>query len=143
MSLQNNQTVKQHKQGVQILINRNLDIYLQYKGIHEIKMQPLIKTVYLFFLQHPEGVSFYDLSMHKSEITKLYGKVICRTSSTHAYINRLVNRQDNSINEKISRIKKLFSRILPEHLLEQVIIKGERRQAKQISLDRSQVIWEK
>ena len=151
MTLQNNSTVDSifthefvQDNSARLFIKKNLDIYLDYHGRQEIKMQPLIKTVYIFFLRHPEGISFYDLMLYKNELCRIYKTISNRTNESiiQSYINRLANRQDNSMNEKISRIKEVFSQLLPESLAQQFMIIGERRQPKQIHVNRKNVIWE-
>ena len=151
MTLQNNSTVDSilthefvQEKPVRLLIKKNLDIYLDYQGRQEIKMQPLIKTVYIFFLRHPEGISFYDLMRYKNELCLIYKTISNRTNEKiiQTYINRLVNRQDNSMNEKISRIKEIFMQLLPESYAKEFMIVGERRHPKRINLDSKSVIWE-
>ena len=38
----------------------------------EIKMEPLVKAVYLLFLKHPEGIVFKCLPDYRKELAELY-----------------------------------------------------------------------
>lgn len=127
-----------------LFINRQLNVYLLDYGFQELKMQPIIKTVYILFLKHPEGISFYDLKKYQAEICEIYRTISPHASKEILELNssRLTNRQDNSMNEKISRIKGLIGSILPESIARQYMITGNRSEPKKIALDRSLVYWE-
>ena len=49
----------------QLLITRNYRIYLGDES-REVRLEPLIKSVYLLFLKHPEGIIFKDLPDYRS-----------------------------------------------------------------------------
>ena len=38
----------------------------------EVKMEPLVKAVYLLFLKHPEGIAFKSLPDYRKELTNIY-----------------------------------------------------------------------
>ena len=91
----------------------------------EVIMTPVHKALYLFFLNHPEGVQFKDLVDHSEEITRLY-KATTNGSLDIEKINetvsRLVNPTDNAINEKCSRIKAAFAEHMDEYALKYYMI---------------------
>lgn len=79
----------------------------------EIKMTPLQKTLYLFYLRHPEGVEFKMLSAYYDELLAIY-KVLSNRENLQKQeesIRRLVDVTDNAINEKCSRIKEAFLKV--------------------------------
>ena len=83
----------------------------------EIKLTPLVKTLYLFFLKHPEGVVFKKLPKYKQELLELYLEVqpTGELAKMKASIEDLANPFGNSINEKCSRIKgELLKMMTPE-----------------------------
>ena len=41
----------------------------------EVKMEPIVKAVYLLFLNHPEGIAFKYLPDYRKELTDLYQKI--------------------------------------------------------------------
>ncbi|MEO8765615.1 MAG: hypothetical protein ABI416_15050 [Ginsengibacter sp.] len=123
------------------ITNQNKIILCDY-GNMEIKLRPLEKTLYLFFLQHPGGVMLHDLVDHKDELRAIYSKI--STSGLLAEIenrvNGLVDVTSNSTSEKISKIKAAFKTTIGKELSKHYIIKGENRCRKSISLDRGLVL---
>lgn len=137
------------------LINQNvklsrLRITKKYK-IHlvdydnvEIKLSPLPKTVFLFFLRHPEGVMFSHLQDYRQELLDIYG-CICTNDDPEKMnesINRLVDPYDNSISEKCAAVKKAFLLKITDNIASNYYISGNQGEKKGISLDRSLVDWE-
>lgn len=110
----------------------------------EVKMEPLVKAVYLLFLQHPEGIVFKNLPDHRKELTCLYDKVrpLGLNNRTLQSIEDVTNPLLNSINEKCARIRGAFVGQFDDHLARHYYINGLRGKAKKISLPRDLVIWE-
>ena len=95
----------------------------QYK---EIELQPVHKAVYLLFLAHPEGIEFKRLGDYKDELTRYY-MATAKTLDKEKVIEgvaHLVNPLDNAINEKCSRIKKVFLDMMDEYMASYYIISG-------------------
>lgn len=126
----------------QLFIDQNFRVWLMLNNApQEVKMTPLCKALYFLFLQHPEGISLYDLYSYRQELMEIY-KRISRKDDYHLMqtsIDFLVNKYDNSIHEKISRIKHTFSQLLTQELAQQYYIKGKRRQEKTIAISRELV----
>lgn len=92
----------------------------------EVEMQPVHKAVYLLFLAHPEGIEFKRLGEYREELTGYYmttAKWMDKEKIIES-VNHLVNPLDNAINEKCSRIKKLFLEIMDEYVASYYIISG-------------------
>ena len=49
-------------------------IFVDYDNM-EIMMGPLPKTVFLFYLRHPEGVMFTPLQDYKKELLSIYSHI--------------------------------------------------------------------
>lgn len=111
---------------------------------NEIKMEPLIKAVYLLFLRHPEGITFKELSDYRKELLDIYKtlKPMGINKRTIQSIEDVTNPLLNSINEKCARIRSAFINKFDEHLAKNYFITGERGGAKKITLPRDLVIWE-
>ena len=76
----------------------------------EVELQPVHKAVYLLFLAHPEGIEFKRLFDYRDELLRYYmatGKMMDKEKVIES-VDHLVNPLDNAINEKCSRIKKVF-----------------------------------
>ena len=110
----------------------------------EIKMEPLVKAVYLLFLKHPEGIAFKNLPAYRQELTKIYSEVRPWGLSDRALrsIEDVTNPMLNSINEKCARIRGAFVGQFDDHLARHYYIDGLRGEAKKIALPRDLVVWE-
>lgn len=126
-----------------LIVSRNYRIFLGDERV-EVHMEPLVRSVYLLFLMHPEGINFKGLPDYREELTRIYDKVRPWGLSDRAIqsIEDVTNPLLNSINEKCTRIRKVFTSILDSSIAEQYYIKGKRGEPKKISLPRDLVIWE-
>ena len=83
----------------------------------EVELQPVHKAVYLLFLAHPEGIEFKRLAEYREELTRYYmatAKMMDKEKIIEG-VDHLVNPLDNAINEKCSRIKKVFLELMDEY----------------------------
>jgi len=90
----------------------------------EVELQPVHKAVYLLFLAHPEGIEFKRLGDYRKELTDYYmqtAKMMDKEKIIEG-VDHLVNPLDNAINEKCSRIKKTFLRMMDEYRASYYII---------------------
>ena len=109
-----------------------------------VEMEPLVKAVYLLFLSHPEGIVLKYLPDYRKELMRLY--LLLRpaglTDRVEKSIIDVTSATSNSINEKCTRIRKIFSSLLPKSVARYYAIFGKRGEAKKIELVRANVIWE-
>lgn len=110
----------------------------------EVKLEPIVKAVYLLFLNHPEGIAFKCLPDYRKELADIYQKIkpLGLTERAIRSIEDVTNPLLNSINEKCSRIRAIFQAEVDASLLDQYIITGKSGEAKKISLPRDLVVWE-
>ena len=90
----------------------------------EVELQPVHKAVYLLFLAHPEGIEFKHLADYREELTRYYmatAKLMDKEKIIEG-VDHLVNPLDNAINEKCSRIKKVFLELMDEYTASYYII---------------------
>ena len=90
----------------------------------EVELQPVHKAVYLLFLAHPEGIEFKHLADYRDELTRYYmatAKLMDKEKIIEG-VDHLVNPLDNAINEKCSRIKKVFLELMDEYTASYYII---------------------
>lgn len=90
----------------------------------EVKMTPLQKTLYIFYLRHPEGIEFKMLSAYYDELLAIY-KVLSNREDLQKQqhsIRRLVDATNNAINEKCSRIKEAFLKIVDDFIAQNYYI---------------------
>ena len=109
----------------------------------EVKMEPIVKAIYLLFLNHPEGIAFKYLPDYRKELAEVYQKIKPYGLNERAIrsIEDVTNPLLNSINEKCSRIRAAFLPVVDSTLLEQYIIVGKSGEVKKITLPRDLVVW--
>lgn len=127
-----------------LVITKDYQILLANYNNKEIKMEPIVKAVYLLFLKHPEGITFKCLPDFREELTKIYAELRPLGLSEKALqsIEDVTNPLLNSINEKCSRIRAAFMNEVDESLLNIYIVTGKSGEAKKITLPRELVVWE-
>ena len=110
----------------------------------EITMRQLPKTLFIFFLKHPEGCRLKDLCDHRDELLSIYQKLSITDDQNQieSSIDALVNPISNSFSEKCVAIKYAFLKELPMHFAKHYFIKGPQGGIKGINLDRALVSWE-
>ena len=139
-----------------LMITRDYRFLLIDLDNKEIEQQPVHKAVYLLFLAHPEGIEFKRLRDYREELLKYYmatARLMDKEKIIES-VEHLVNPLDNAINEKCSRIKRVFNGLMDEYTASYYIISGhvEKRIAgsnriwyerlKTITLPRDLVVWE-
>ena len=139
-----------------LLITKDYRFILEDYNRQEVELQPVHKAVYLLFLAHPEGIEFKRLSDYREEITRYYmatAKLMDKDIIIEG-VDHLVNPLDNAINEKCSRIKKVFLDMMDEYTASYYIISSHTQRhvagspriwyqrLKVITLPRELVIYE-
>ena len=124
-------------------ITRDYRIFLVERG-EEIRLQPLVKTVFIFFLKHPEGVPFKEMETHREELYSIYSRITGRTDirAISRSIGRLSDTEDNSIHEKCSVLRSRLLSYFDEGVIDRYVISGGYGEPRRISLDRIFIIWE-
>ena len=127
-----------------LIITSDYRILLPDYNDLEIKMEPLVKAVYLLFLKHPEGILFKHLPDYRQELTEIYVKLKPNGLNDRALqsIEDVTNPLLNSINEKCARIRGAFLSQFDDHMAKHYYIDGLRGEAKKISLPPDMVEWE-
>lgn len=110
----NNYQYKLKPKELRLKIDEQYRIFVEYDDgtpIAEVKMPALPKALYFVFLNHPEGFPLKHLIDYREELLSWYRKFSNR-KNVEKYIDKLVDSTDNSANEKISRIREAFDRVL-------------------------------
>ena len=128
-----------------MVITKDYRILLPDYNDMEIKMEPLVKAVYLLFLKHPEGIAFKCLPDYREELARVYTELRPGGLTDRALqsIEDVTNPLLNSINEKCARIRGAFVGQFDDYMARSYYIDGLRGEAKKISLPRELVVWEK
>ena len=107
-----------------LVITKDYRFILEDYNHKEVDLQPVHKAVYLLFLAHPEGIEFKRLADYREELTRYYmatAKMLDREKIIEG-VDHLINPLDNAINEKCSRIKKVFLDMMDEYSASYYII---------------------
>lgn len=132
-----------------LVITERYDIILPDYHDMSIKMEPLVKAVFILFLRHEEGIVFKYLSDYREELQAIYLDICAKQESPvhlsaekiRQSIDALTNPLSNSINEKCARVRAAFVSQFDESLAKYYYIDGRRGEAKKILLDRKFVEW--
>ena len=135
---------KSEAQLSRMVITKDHRIVLPDYNDIEIKMEPLVKAVYLLFLNHPNGIVFKELTDYREELLGIYKQLKPIGLNDHSLqsIKDVTNPLHNSINEKCARIRAAFIREFDEGLAKYYFVTGERGEVKKILLPRNLVLWE-
>ena len=107
-----------------LLITKDYRFILEDYNHQEVDLQPVHKAVYLLFLAHPEGIEFKRLADYRDELLRYYMATakVSDNEKVRESIDHLINPLDNAINEKCSRIKKVFLGMMDEYSASYYII---------------------
>ena len=122
-----------------LVVTKDYRIILVDYDNREVELTPVHKAVYLLFLAHPEGIEFKKLRDYRDELARYY-MATARLMDKEAImesVDMLVDPLNNSINEKCSRIKKVFMDMMDEYTASYYIISGH----TQKHLEGSSRIW--
>lgn len=112
-----------NEQLSRLIITEKYDIILPDYHDMQIKMEPLVKAVFILFLRHEEGIVFKSLSDYREELHTIYLDICAKQESPvhlsaekiRQSIDALTNPLSNSINEKCARVRAAFVPSLTSH----------------------------
>ena len=124
-------------------ITKDYHILIDCLGLKEIPLRPLLRTVFILFLKHPEGIRIKEKHAYREELLDIYAHIfpnldpdICRER-----IDRLIAPGQNAFSENLSHLNKALTSILgPSASSYQVY--GSNGHPRRILLDPVYVIWE-
>lgn len=127
-----------------IRVTSDMRVFLPDRGNAELKMRPLVRSVFILFLRHPEGIVLKRLSAHREELEDIYSIATRRgdPASVTRSIDRLVSVFDNNINVSRTMLKNTLKQFFTDEVLPNYTINGRAGEPMAIPLDRTLVIWE-
>ena len=122
-------------------IGKKYDIRI---GGIELPLQPLLKTIFIFFLRHPEGICLKDRANYTDEISSIYAVISPETSETvrEQRMVRLLSPLDNSFSEKLTNLNKRLEEILGKEQSPLYKVQGSNGHPRRIPLSTIYVEWE-
>lgn len=123
-------------------VSDDFRIKLTDYGNVEVEMEPLVKAVYILFLRHPEGIVFKSLVDHRIELRDIYSQIKGKALSAREEesVDDVTNPYSNSINEKCSRIRASFLKVVAEPLAGYYYVDGKSGGCKRVALDRAMLL---
>ena len=124
-----------------IVIDEEYNIILPLYPQINIKMEPLPKSIYLLFLQHPEGIVLKNISDYEEEIKKIYLAISGRKNVS--VINRLIEKMcdptENMLHKTLSIIRKTFCNKMNIEIAQKYIPTTGRSTAHRVPIRRNMV----
>jgi len=109
----------------------------------EVKMYTMPKTIYFFFLRHPQGIYLKDITDYRQELIQIYWLLTKKGESFPecvAQIDKLIDTtQGNLLNQYMSRVSEAFRKVLSSELAKNYSISGRRNELYSIKLDADKV----
>lgn len=109
----------------------------------EVKMYTMPKTVYFFFLRHPQGIYLKDITDYRQELIQIYWLLTKKGESFAecvSQIDKLIDTtQSNLLNQYMSRVSEAFRNVLSTEMSKNYIISGKRNELYRIKLDADKV----
>lgn len=126
-----------------LLVDNHYKIFLPAFDHAEVKMHALPKTLYLFYLLHPEGVRFKELFEYRNDLLTIYNQITNKydKQQIELAIDDLVDMSNPSINQKSSRIREAFRNIMDEQTASYYYLQGKPGEPKKIMLPQNMITF--
>lgn len=93
-----------------LVVNRDRKIIFPEYNEMELKMSAASRTLYIWFLFHPEGCRLKELSNHRAEFIDIYEEVHPGSNYVEESVDALL--KPDKLNQNLSRIKKMVRSII-------------------------------
>ena len=129
---------------VELFIDKRYIIRMGDPNGPMLQLRPLVKTLFILFLRHPEGILLKQRDSFRTELEEIYSTINPNTFREYvkARIARLVDLEDNSFSEKASVLNARLEELLPEGIAGDYQIKGYNGCPRKIAVNPLLVHWE-
>ncbi len=136
--------VERLAEPVELFIDKNYNIRMSGADGQILNLRPLVKTLFILFLKHPEGILLKQRDAFRVELEEIYGVISPNTDrdDVKARVARLVDLEDNSFSEKASVLNAQLKELLPDEIAGEYQIKGHNGCPRKIRLNPLLVHWE-
>ena len=130
---------------VELFIDRNFIIRMGGPDGPMLQLRPLVKTLFILFLKHPEGILLKQRDVFRAELEEIYSTINPNAfrEDVKARIARLVDLEDNSFSEKASVLNARLEELLPAGIAGDYQIHGYNGCPRRIRLNPLLVHWER
>lgn len=128
---------------VELFIDKNYTIRTNSNNGPVLPLRPLVKSLFILFLSHPEGILLKQRDRYRLELENIYGTICPNTSKEdiRTRVGRLVDLQDNSYSEKASVLNAQLEGLLPNGAAESYKIQGFNGHPRRIPINPLLVHW--
>ena len=128
---------------VELFIDKNYSIRMGGPDGPILQLRPLVKTLFVLFLRHPEGILLKQRDSFRAELEEIYSTINPNTfkEDVKARVARLVDLEDNSFSEKASVLNARLEELLPEGIAGDYQIRGRNGCPRKIRLNPLLVHW--
>lgn len=129
---------------VELFIDKRYSIRMVGPDGPMLQLRPLVKTLFILFLRHPEGILLKQRDCFRAELEEIYSTINPNTfrEDVKARVARLVDLEDNSFSEKASVLNARLKELLPDEIAGEYQIKGHNGCPRKIRLNPLLVHWE-
>ena len=126
-----------------LYIDKGYNIRLGSPNGASLPLRPLVKALFVLFLNHPEGILLKERGLYEAELNDIYATIKPNTpeEERRKRIRRLVDLTDNSFSEKASELNAKLEQAFPE-MADNYKIHGTNGYPRRIPLDPLMVIWQ-
>lgn len=117
-----------------LVIDKDYRILLPDFNNMEIEMDPVAQTLFLLFLQHPEGMLFNQLPVYNAELKAIFTKLTNETDQAKIDmpVEEMIRPDNSSLNRMCTLIREAFLLKMDQRLAYYYYITGERGGLKRI-----------
>ena len=103
---------------INLFIDKKFTIRMDCPDGRVIPLRPLVRSLFILFLRHPEGILLKQRDLYREELEQIYSVISPNTAheDVQARIGRMVNLQDNSFSEKASVLNARLEALLPQRM---------------------------
>ncbi len=128
----------------ELYIDRQYRIHLGSRQGREIPFRPLVRALFILFLQHPEGIVLKDRERFRKELEDIYSVIAPNISDEdrRRRVSRLTDLQDNAFSENLSVLNATLDKVLPPRQAGDCKVQGHNGYPRRIPLSPLLVHWE-
>lgn len=137
--------LRNHAEPLLSISGPRYDICFPQLGNARLELTPLEKVTYLLFLRHAEGLHLHEVGNHFEWLIRAYARIASTRSRAqiNKHVKMLSDAGDNSISEKISRIRHKLEKLGGKTFAQQYGIRGPRGGIKKINIRPAQLLLDK
>jgi hypothetical protein len=136
--------VERLAEPIELYIDKKYNIRMGVADGQILQLRPLVKTLFILFLRHPEGILLKHRDDYRTELEEIYSTINPNTfrEDVKARVSRLVDLEDNSFSEKASVLNARLEALLPNGIAGDYQIRGHNGCPRKIRLNPLLVHWE-